>query len=614
MLKKDNKEKFIQIHKKLKIKKLIMEKKNYFPDNQLQIDNIISNNNLHHINLLDKFCPIIKGEHNKRYMYIEINKFGQIVLKCYCQSCRGKEYPENDILMLNKEEIKTIFNFNQNNYITINNNFTDIINTNEICSEIIKIDHNAQIFENDELNKLIIESLTGSDAKFAKVIFYLFKNHRWIENEYIHTYISDGFVNYYYKIILFIQNSKDITKNEKITSIREIKKIIKVLETNTRKANIIDELGRRIRDEYPNFFDILDTKPFIIGFNNGVYDLNEMKFRNGEPEDMISMSCNYNFSYEYSEKKQELINFLCEILPNKDDREYFLTYLSSCLTGLNMSELFTILTGKGRNGKSKLIELISLTLGDYMGRPKCKLLTGNRPDENSPEPGLLFLKKKRIIMVSEPEIGDKLNSGFIKMITGNDSIYLRKCHNNDMEIFKPNFITFLACNQIPNIDNMDYAFAKRLRCINFPTEFVENPSKPHHKKVDTTLQEKILYWKNDFMLLLIEYYSKYKKQQLIPTNNILEWTNMYKEEVDLYFNFLNDCTEEAKTHISNVQLYKTFKLWFQNNYGNDKIPNNRVFITGIRKYKTIEKSVLVDKNITSGIKNLKIKNIFINDN
>ena len=54
---------------------------------------------------------------------------------------------------------------------------------------------------------------------------------------------------------------------------------------------------------------------------------------------------------------QELLNFLEDILPNKDERDYTLTYLSIGLVG-NLLELFTILTGCGRNGKSKLIELL----------------------------------------------------------------------------------------------------------------------------------------------------------------------------------------------------------------------------------------------------------------
>lgn len=624
MLKKDNKNKFFTIIKRLNIKNIIMERKKHFPNNELEIDNIILNNNSHYIQLADKFCPIIKGEHNKRYNYMEINKLGQLVLKCFCHECRGKEFPHDDILMLSKHELGTIFNLTQNNYITINN--TTITNEtndpNKIYSEIIKLDPTSKIFDDIELNKIMIESLTASDAKIAKVICYLvkdkiscskdkvwfeFKNHRWIESEYINTYISDELVNYYYKIILFINNSKEIQK-DKTTSIKEIKKIIKILETKTRKANIIDEVGIRIRNNNPKFFENLDTSPYMIGFNNGVYDLNQMKFRDGKSEDMIAMSCNYDFKQEYSKYKDNLLTFLNDILPNNDDREYFLTYLSSALIGLNVCEFFTILTGKGRNGKSKLIDLISYTMGDYVGRPKCKLLTGTRPDENSPEPGLLSLKKKRIIMVSEPEQDDKLNSGFIKFLTGNDTETLRKCHKNKMEPFKANFLTFLVCNDIPNIDNMDNAFTKRLRCINFPTEFVPEPKLPNQKKIDETLQTKLVLWKNDFMLLLLEYYLKFNNGNLKPTTNILEWTTMYKEEVDIYLNFLNDCTEDSETHISNVQLYETFKIWFKQKFNNDKIPNNRGFLIGLRKHKNIEKTVWVDGKNTSGIKNLSIKN------
>jgi P4 family phage/plasmid primase-like protien len=623
-LKQDNKEKFYFLYKKINIKKLIMERKKYFPDNDLLIDNIIMNNNLHHIDLLDKFCPIIKEEHNKRHIYMEINKLGQIVLKCYCDTCKGREFPDDQMVMLTQDELKTIFNFNQTNYINITNiNSTD---TNEIFSEVIKLDSNSKIFEDDELNKLMLESLTGSDAKIAKVIFYLlknkinctkekiwyeFKNHKWNESEFISTYLSDEFVNYYQKIIFFIINSTNISSVDKNASIKEIKKIIKILETKTRKTNIIDELGSRLRINNPKFLENLDTIPYIIGFNNGVYDLNKMIFRNGKFEDMISMSCNYDYNPNYSENKTDLINFLKDILPDDEDREYFLTYLSSCLIGLNTCELFTILTGKGRNGKSKLIELISHTMGDYVGRPKCKLLTGIRPDENSPEPGLLSLKKKRIVIVSEPEAGDKLNSGFIKFITGNDAETLRKCHKNEMEVFKANFLTFLVCNDIPDIDNMDNAFIKRLRCINFPTEFIVNPTLPHQKKIDETLQTKIINWKNDFMLLLLEYYKKFKLGDLTSPKNVLEWTNMYKEEVDMYYNFLNDCTEESTTHLSNATLYEIFQLWFKKNYNNNKIPNNRTFVNGIRKYKNVEKYVWIDGKSTTGIKNIKINESFL---
>ena len=76
-----------------------------------------------------------------------------------------------------------------------------------------------------------------------------------------------------------------------------------------------------------------------------------------------------------------------------------LTYLSVGLIG-NLLELFTILTGCGRNGKSKLIELLKYTFGDYFGSVQSQLFTRPRPDANTLDPGLLSLSKKKIVIAS----------------------------------------------------------------------------------------------------------------------------------------------------------------------------------------------------------------------
>jgi putative DNA primase/helicase len=621
MLKDDNKKKFIELCKKLNIKNIIMERKTLFPKNDLEIDNIILNSNSHYIELADKFCPFIDGEHIKRLNYMEINKLGQLVLKCHCRECRGKEYPEDKLIKITENELKTIFNFTQNNYITINNiNNKENDDNTEICTDKIKLEPNAKIFEDDELNKLILQSLCGSDSTISQVLFYLLKdkyycskekiwykffNHKWIESEIIITYISDEFTKYYQNIITYIKNIKEISKSEKTASINEIKKIIKILQTKNKKSNIIEDLGVRLRINKPKFLDIMDTTPYLIGFNNGIYDLNDMIFREGKPEDMISMSCNYDFEPKYSKYKKNMLDFLEEILPVKEDREYFLTYLSSSLIGLNICELFTILTGNGRNGKSKLIDLIAHTLGDYVGRPKCKLLTGNRPDENSPEPGLLSLKKKRVILVSEPEQGDKLNSGFIKFITGNEEIMLRQFYKNKMKSYKANFITFLVCNEIPEIDNIDNAFTKRLRCINFHYPEIQN-----QKKIDEIMQNKLFLWKNDFMLLLLDYYKIFKENKMNFLNNKLQYLKIHKD-VDIFYNFLNECTEFSEKNISNASLYLVFKKWFCKIHGDKFLPKNKIFLTEIKKYKTYSKSIWYEGKVTTGFKNLKIKNNII---
>lgn len=300
-----------------------------------------------------------------------------------------------------------------------------------------------------------------------------------------------------------------------------------------------------------------------------------------------------------------MLKFLHDILPNEAEYEYFLTYLSQALYG-NTLELFTILTGIGRNGKSKLIELIKITFGKYYAAISSQLLTRPRPDADKPDPGLLNILKKRIVIASEPEKNCKLNTGFLKFITGRDTTSLRNCHSNEIIDFAPKFLTFLICNDIPDCDDIDNAFSKRLRCINFPTEFVDDPVTSKQKKIDTKINEKFNNWKNDFILLLINYYKKYNEvKKLVATDKILKWTNKYKEDTDIYLTFLNERTIKSEKNLHTADLYNDFKEWYGESNPGVKKPTNREFKIGIEKHEKIKK-VKYNGKSQLGIKNLSI--------
>jgi hypothetical protein len=110
------------------------------------------------------------------------------------------------------------------------------------------------------------------------------------------------------------------------------------------------------------------------------------------------------------------------------------------------------------------------------------------------------------------------------------------------------------------------------------------------------------------MLLLIEYYKKYKEtRELKVTKDILKWTDQYKEDTDLYLQFLNENTEDNEEgHIHCVVLYDVFKTWFKNNNPNTKMPSNKEFVSNLRKHKTV-KDVRIENKIKLGIPDLKIK-------
>jgi P4 family phage/plasmid primase-like protien len=583
-----------------------------YPNDKLILGETINvTDKSYYTNLNNKECLIKGSEHTDmpKSMYIEvIDKF--MTIKCRHQECFGKTYPCHHILM-NKNEMNIAFNGDVN--ITINNNGTD--------DELVEFQQ-IDIYDDPKINELIYNSLTGKSSQFAEIIYYyyendymygedenwyVYKNHKWEntgkKNNELRYNMQPKLKKLYSDLYSYYKEN-DYDKNK----IKSIKNIMNGFGDTNLKNNIMTELIDiyTVKKNPDKKFTLkLDSNNNLIGFDNGVFDLTTFEFREGKPEDFISLTVGYNYQEQYTEKYNDLLQFLEEIQPNKDERDYMLTYLSIGLIG-NQLELFTILTGSGRNGKSKLIELLKLTLGDYFGSVQSQMFTRPRPDANSPDPGLLSLMKKRIVMASEPEKNSKLNSGFIKFITGRDSTTLRNCHSNDMIDFTAKFITLLICNDIPDCDDMDNAFSKRLRCVNFPTEFVNDPIKENQKKIDVNINKNFEYWKLDFMLLLIKYYKKYTEtHELKTTENILKWTNQYKEDTDLYLQFLNECTEESTTHIHTCTLYESFKIWFKNNNPNAKIPGNKEFVANIKKHKEVLR-VKIEGITMIGIKNLKL--------
>ena len=581
--------------------------------NNVELDTLQSIDCQHFAHLKNRHCPIANREHKQEKSYLTAT-LSPFLCTIYCQVCGNIYYPCKHMPMT-KNEVNVLFpkmTMNNNQY----QNCTFKESGKKDCEDPY-FDF-VQVSEDSNLNQLVYESLKGKPYRIAKILYYLnkndynydesiwykFKKHYWqqIENKCfsLRNLISEQLGIYYSKYVTYHTDNNDVKQKDKI------QKLIDSLDESLVKNNIINELTELycIANE-TKFSRRLDSNPYLIGFENGVFDLEKMEFRNGKPEDCINMNCGYDFTDTHTEHYEKLLTFLEDIQPVEKEREYLLTYLSGSLIGKNRLEFFTILTGKsGRNGKSKLVELIAHTLGEYYGPVSSKLFTRPRPDANSPDPGLLSLLKKRIVVASEPEKGDKLNSGFIKFITGNDIITLRNCHDNNMRDFKANFITLLICNEIPEVDEMDPAFSKRLRCINFPTEFTQNPIKPHEKLLNPDLN--LIPFKQDFMLLLIDYYKKLKYIKLETTEDILKWTNGYKEENDLYLTYLNERTKESEKSAHTSDLFEDFKQWFRNNNPHEKIPNHKTFVKGIHKHKEIHKSIKINNKVTFGIKHIEL--------
>ena len=91
---------------------------------------------------------------------------------------------------------------------------------------------------------------------------------------------------------------------------------------------------------------------------------------------------------------------------------------------------------------------------------------------------------------------------------------------------------FLACNQLPDINNNDdNAIWRRIRVVDFPSRFVDEPTGENEYLIDRTLPARMredVTWRQTFMNILLDYHYK-----LVPEPDVVKLrTTQYKEETN----------------------------------------------------------------------------------
>jgi P4 family phage/plasmid primase-like protien len=410
--------------------------------------------------------------------------------------------------------------------------------------------------------------------------WYEFRDHRWHEDDgaiSLRQKISTNLVNEYFRIIsdyniewAKIDMDSDLTSEEKDKRKQEFEEKTKTLsnimiklKTTAFKDNIMKECKELFHER--GFINKLDENPYLIGFVNGVYDLQKMEFRDGDPEDYISMSTkNYYIEYDEGNPQVDEINdFLNKILPTFNLKQYIMKLLASTLQGHNAEEKFRIWVGVGGNGKTKILELHATALGEYADSFDVMLFTGKRAQSNAATPEVALSKGKRFMQIDEPEEGAKINVGLMKYYTGGDKIKARGLFKDPVE-FKPQFKMVLVCNELPEVPAYDGGVWRRLEVSEFPNKFVDNPTKDNEFQKDPELSNKLKMWGETFMSMLIYYYKIYKSEGVAPPKEVTKFTDEFQKESDSYTDFVD--TRLIKMDDNNytctmAEVCREFKMW-----------------------------------------------------
>jgi len=299
----------------------------------------------------------------------------------------------------------------------------------------------------DNLRKCMSDSLSVAPNDIAKVVYHMYKHdfvcinakknlwyqfqkHRWVEiddsvdlKKKFSTEVVNEYMRYrsYLTTKAYDVNNGGTSQEQKIVEdkIAIIGRIILKLKETSFKKNVNSECIEMFHDS--KFEEKLDTQLNLIGFENGIYDLDLLEFRDGLPEDYVSFSTGINYEEfdEDDEQLEDVIKFTEQVLPKPHIREYVLTLMSSFLSGKTHNEKFHIWSGCHAKGTGIMkhdghIEKVeNINEGDYLmgpnSEPRCvkKLIRGNsQMYEISPSKGESFVvNEDHILALKATKIG-----------------------------------------------------------------------------------------------------------------------------------------------------------------------------------------------------------------
>jgi hypothetical protein len=443
------------------------------------------------------------------------------------------------------------------------------------------------------------------DTDIAKVLYELFKhnyvcvsikgnvwyqyiNNRWQEVDSgttLRKAISEQLRDLYNQKTFTAMNSMIVNGEPHENPVSEEdpakRRSIRILNICTRlsDSNGKDKIMKEARELFYDgtFLQKMDTNAYLLCFKNGVIDFKEKIFRKGHPEDNISMCTNIDYvplnPAIHQKIMDEINDFMDKLFPEKELCRYMWDHLASTLIGTATNQTFNMYIGIGQNGKSVLVNLMEMVLGDYKGDVPLTLVTEKRGKVGGLTPEIVELKGIRYAVMAEPQKGDKINEGMMKQLTsGKDRLQGRAPYMPQTISFLPQFKLVVTCNVFMEIKSNDHGTWRRIRACPFKSLFTKNPvngdkDKPFQFLLDEYIDEKFDSWKEVFAAMLVK--RAFETGGMVKDCDIvMAKSNEYRQSQDYISEFTTSCVvRDPHGRIKKMELNTEFTIWYGANYG-----------------------------------------------
>ncbi|KAJ1616977.1 hypothetical protein T492DRAFT_850437 [Pavlovales sp. CCMP2436] len=276
------------------------------------------------------------------------------------------------------------------------------------------------------------------------------------------------------------------------------------------------------------------------------------------------------------EAKTIIEDYYTTIYPDPDVCAYMWNNDSLTLNGERIFQTFNIHTGSGCNSKSTKIAMLKKVLGDYFIEVNPETFTKAAKGANATSE-LYLAKGRRMVFFNEPEsdVDNKLQTrGLYK-----DAV--------EFPIF---FRLEGACNNKPVLSSVDGGIGRRVRIVDYPTKFVENPdpTNKYQAKLDNEFVNDITTdtIRDTYIRLLIDHFintSSISKTENVP-KKIVDDSNEYIAVSNIVLGFIMDnykITGNDTDKIPSSEIFNDFKNYTKDKMTQSKFKDDMLGIGGI---------------------------------
>jgi putative DNA primase/helicase len=297
----------------------------------------------------------------------------------------------------------------------------------------------------------------------------------------------------------------------------------------------------------------LDADPWLLNVNNGTLDLRTGALRDHDPNDLTTKLA--PVVYDPEAECPLWLSALDRIFAGRQTViEFFQRYIGYALTGDTREHVMAIGHGRGRNGKTTLLNAVQDVLGDYAEQAPASMLLVK--DVNAIPNDVARLHGVRFVVAAESAEGRRLDEALVKQLTGGDRVTARFM-KAEWFTFRPTFKLWLSTNHRPEVRGTDRAIWSRIKLIPFT---VTIPDEEQDKRLGDKLRAEaagILRW-------AVEGCLAWQRDGLGAADEVREATEAYRADMDVLGAFLAEqCVLDVSARTTSAKLYEAYTTWAQ---------------------------------------------------